>query len=292
MSKFIAAVMMMPALALSATAADASDLCARLQARLNQMPEIIGSGAAGQLKSESIFRLNRLEIAIRQDLRRLDCPTASVIAWDEEHAEACSNLGQELATVLSQKRSFEELQPVLSQHVDDGTGLLPAILREMRKANCREQGIEAEVEIITHRAGEAALDDAVYAEEPLYGEDAYPQEQGDTGETQDLTGLLGENGASEYGTPEPYGMIEVRPGDAGKGQSITSVELPKLEDSGVIVAPGAVTPAPAEKQAAAPSIPLRDYDPNDKRVRRVGPSFLDDNDGIDLGQASGQAAAQ
>ena len=287
MSKIIAAILT-PVIALSAMTAEASDLCDRLQARLNQMPEIVGTGMAAQLKGESLYRLNLLERAVRNDLRRMQCPTDSVVYWDADQAEACSRLGQELAGVMERKQSMQDLQPVLSQHVDDGSGMLPSILAEMRKARCQTDEPGAQVQAINNAPGSLNADKAVYSSEPVYSSDdaIYPEEQavypGEQGDTDDMAGVVTQGDGTDGGEPQSYGMIEVRPGEMKRGNSVTSVELPKLEGSSAMDVPGVSRTAPVTQEAAAPSLPLRDYNPNDQRVRKVGPTFLADDGSIDL----------
>lgn len=280
MSRYLVAAIMSPVIAFSAATASASNLCDRLEARLNQMPEIIGAGSAASMKSESIYRLNLIERAIRHDLRRLRCPTNSVIMWNSDHEEACSRLGEELAGVVQRKQSFQDIEPVLSQHVDDGTGTLPAILAEMRKARCNSPEV-AQMQAISHDGNDMDAENAVYSGDGFYldGQSPFPYEQGDTGDNAGVTTSEADT-VDEDGQPADYGMIEVRPGELRGGKSVTSVELPKLENSGVVAAPS--PQAPVEQQASVPSVPIRDYDPQAANVRKVGPTFLADDDTIDL----------
>lgn len=289
MSRFLVAAILSPVLAFSAATASAASLCDRLEARLNQMPEIIGTGMAGNMKSESIYRLNLIERAIRHDLRRLQCPTNSVINWNSDQEEVCSRLGQELAGVVERKQSLQELEPVLSQHVDDGTGVLPLILAEMRKARCNSPEV-AQMQAINHDGSGMGAENAVYSGDGFYldGQSPYPEEQGDTGYGAGIATSDAGTG-NDDGTPDDYGMIKVQPGDLQEGKSVTSVELPKLENSGVIAAPS--TPAPVvEQQASVPSVPVRDYDPQASNIRKVGPTFLAEDDGIDLRHPAEQVA--
>ncbi|MBB4064590.1 hypothetical protein [Gellertiella hungarica] len=280
----LTALIVLPSLALAGGNAESASLCDRLAARLNQMPEIIGSSTSAHYKSESLFRLNRAEIAIRRDMRRLQCPSNSVIVLGDENEQICSALGEELADVRARKQQFQELQPVLSQAVDDGTGMLPAILREMRRAGCDIQGSQRDVEIIGSGSRQASFVEPVSMETQ---DKAASAEGGAT--RQDLATILGDNAEADYGTPDPYGMIEIRPGDTPEIEDgkMASVTLPKLEGQDLIESRGSIDtlktqPVPAPEQPAA-ALPDRDYNPDDPKVRKIGPSFLaEKDDGIDL----------
>ncbi len=288
------ALLLLPVLAMAGEAG-AGDYCARLTARLNQMPQLIGSSTASHYRAESIFRLNRLEIAIRRDMRRLDCPTNSIIEMNG-HQHACSGLGEELASVIARKREYQDLQPVLSQTVDDGSGLAPAIIKEMKRAGCDLRGTQQDVEIIGTGAS-AGDEGAIAASQVAWApEDAAGSEHS----TQDLASVLGDDAESDYGTPDPYGMIEIRPADKKdiEDGKLASVTLPKLEGQDLLKGPGSIDELrtksqnpPAEKQAVE-AIPERDYDPNDPAVRKIGPTFLADQDGIDLRKPGGETSLQ
>ena len=285
-----ALLLLLPMLALAGQAV-ASDYCDMLAARLNQMPQLIGSSTSAHYKSESLYRLNRLEIAIRRDMRRLDCPTNSIVIMNGNQY-ACSGLGEELASVRAQKQDIAELQPILSQPMDDGSGLTAAILKEIKRAGCDMRGTQQDVEIIGGAAMRNPAPEEIEARPVAWG----PEENGDAAASQDLATVLGDDAESDYGTPEPYGMIEIRPNDtkeieAGKMASVT---LPKLEGQDLLNAPGSIdvlkTSPPAARatpEKAQAAVPERDYNPNDPKIRKVGPSFLAEKEnGIELGDPS------
>ncbi len=285
----ILALLMVPALLIGSPGARASDVCAALKERFNQMPEIIGSGGGARYKAESVFRLNRIEIALRGELRKLDCPTASVVEWSAGDAAACSDLGQKLADVLAAKQRYTAFQPVMSQTVDDGTGILPALRRQLHAAHCDVRGTQEDVEIISSTT--AAENPRQVAVVTTYGEGDQPVVLSDGETRQDLSAILGDSEANA--TPEAYGMIQLSPRDAENAQKLARVELPKLEGQELETGAGSIdrlhsAPAPGQgspdaAQAAQPPMPLRDYDSTDRKVRRVGPAFLaEKEDGIDL----------
>ncbi len=289
------ATLLLPVMALAAAPVNASDYCARLTARLNQMPQLIGSTGAAHLKSESIFRLNRIEISIRRDMRRLQCPTNSVILMNGNQ-HACSELGEELATVRERKRQYQDLDPALTQTVDDGSGLKARIVSELKRAGCDLRGTQQDVEIIGNTTADTS-------ETGFTASDIAWQPDGSAEEvTQDLGSVLGDDAEADYGTPEAYGMIEIRPSDpeALKGSEMASVTLPKLEGQDLLEQNGSVEtlntrpqplPAPEKPAASQPlaeqpvaAVPERNYNPNDPKVRKVGPAFLaEQEDGIKLG---------
>ncbi len=214
---------MIPALLSVPAISQASDLCDRLRFRLNQMPEVIGSGASLQYKAETVFRLNRLEISIRRDLRKLQCPTASIVEWGADNADACSELGAQLAEVRSEKQKLSTLRSVVSQAVDDGSGLLPAIKREMRRANCSYRGSPEDTEIIGHVSEELPLRQlAATSTEIDTGEATVFSDSDDQGELSALFGAPVEG--SDSGSTR-YGMIDVSPRDAEAFSSVTAPEL-------------------------------------------------------------------
>lgn len=290
------ATLILPFIVLATSQAEASDYCARLSARLSQMPQLIGTSTSAHYKSESLFRLNRIEVAIRRDMRRLQCPTNSIIMMNGNQ-HACSQLGEELASIREKKQEFLDLQPILSQTLDDGTGLAPAIVREMKRAGCDTRGSQQDVEIIGS-GSTIGMDDETTSASPV----AWSTEQEPAaGEIrQDLAAVLGDDAESDYGTPDPYGMIEIRPSDtkAIENGKMASVALPKLEgedllDQGsvdvTIPRPSAETerPASAVAEASVPAVPERDYDPADPKVRRVGPAFLAEKEnGMALGETT------
>lgn len=277
------ALAVLPALIAGSGQALASDYCAALGARLAQMPEVIGSTQSSHARAETEFRLNRLEIAIRRDMRNLGCPTSSIIVWNAENGMACAELDQELANVREEKQSVADLQPVLGQTVDDGSGLLPAILNEMRRAGCNLSGSQQDVEIIgsgsrRNSSIQQISTRAVAIENP----------DSEAVNREDLAAAIGDQSEGDYGVPESFGMIELRPGDnviddEGK---VATVAPPKLEGE------DAAKPAP-KKQASIPlpSIPDRPYDPKAPGVRKVGPSFLAEDEGtLDLRHPADSAA--
>lgn len=274
----IVAAIIVPVLALASLPASASDLCDRLQARLNQMPEIIGSGASAQVKSDSLYRLNLRERAIRRDQRRLECPTDSFIVWNARQTKTCDRLGEELSGLLKRKQAYSELAPVLRKHVDDGSGTLPAILADMRKAGCSDPDARAEVQAVNNQGSLLEPDRAVYATGSEIRIDElviYPPDEGDTGRDEDGIGKGSDPKADQA-------MIEIDPGALRGERSVMSLDMPKAGNEGAIAAPGAATQAPAENTVTAPPMALRDYDPHDKTVRRIGPAFLAEDDGLDL----------
>lgn len=292
-SRLKTATLLLPLLALAGQAL-ASDYCAQLKARLNQMPQLIGSSTSAHYKSESLYRLNRLEFAIRRDMRRLECPTNSIIIMNGNQHE-CSALGEELAAVQQQKRAYQELQPILTQTVDDGSGLAPAILAELQRANCDMRGSQQDLEIIGGRAQRNAAGEPLAASRVSWAPGA---PSASTADRQDLAVVLGDDADKDYGTPDPYGMIEIRPADKARIEAgrTSSVSLPKLEGEDLLApessievmktAPGATEAATEAEPQVEASVPVRDYDPNDPTVRKVGPTFLSDpDDGIELGSS-------
>ena len=291
-SRLTSALVIVPALFAATVPALGSDYCDRLQARLNQMPEVIGSGTAVHMKAETVFRLNRMETSIRRDMRALRCPSASMIAFGGQNEQDCSRLGEELNQVRAERRSLSDLEPIMSQTVDDGTGLLPAIVREMKKAHCSVAGTEQDVEVISTR-GEANLPLQQAAISGRQPDDTYGLDD------QQTSSSLDGDTEQDYGAPQTMDVeISGAEGTAdlglpATGEPLTEVELPKLENTDVIQGNGsidtlrkpsrrtaAVAPAPS---LSAPPIPDRDYNPNDKAVRRVGPAFLAEQEtGIDL----------
>lgn len=300
-SRLKTATLLLPLLAIAGQAG-ASDYCARLTARLNQMPQLIGSSTSAHYKSESLYRLNRLEIAIRRDMRRLDCPTNSIIEFNGNEHE-CSDLGEELASVRGRIAEFKDLQPVLSQTVDDGSGLASAIVAELKRANCDMTGTQQDFEIIGGAANRNARAETISASPVSWT----PEETAPAStDNQDLAAVLGDDADKEFGTPEAYGMIEIRPTDKADIESgrLASVTLPKLEGQDLL-RPGSsiegvkTTPPAGEKPTATASaepqstVPVRDYDPNDPKVRKVGPTFLaDKDDGINLGASEPRSVLQ
>lgn len=285
---------MLPVLAMAGQAA-ASDYCDMLAARLNQMPQLIGSSTSAHYKAESLYRLNRLEIAIRRDLRRLDCPSNSIVLMNGNQ-HACSGLGEELASVRAQKEQLSSLQPILSQTIDDGSGLSAAILKEIKRAGCDIRGTQQDVEIIGSGSLGNAAPEMLDARPVAWG----PDEGSTSEEQQDLATVLGDDAESDYGTPEAYGMIEIRPSDSEEIESgkMASVTLPKLEGQDFLSRQGSVDILRTKPSAPAPiagkpeaSLPERDYNPNDPKIRKVGPAFLAEKEqGIELG-ASAPATA-
>lgn len=285
-----AALVIVPALLAASVPALGSDYCDLLQARMNQMPEIVGSGTAVNMKAESVFRLNRMETSIRRDMRALRCPSASMITFGGAEAEDCSRLGEELHQVRAERAALRDLKPILSQTVDDGTGLLPALLQEMKKAHCETASASGQVEVISTRTEEALpLQDAAVSSE----DDALDTQQ------QDVSAL--DSAPQEYGMASAGGYDDADGVPPTQGEPLTEVELPKLENSDVIQGSGsidtlrkpdrstAMAPAPAP---VLPSVPDRDYNPHDTKVRRVGPAFLADQDtGIDLRHPADPAAS-
>lgn len=282
MRKNIVAAIIVPVITLASLPGSASELCDRLEARLNQMPEIIGSGASARVKSESLYRINLRERAIRRDQSRLQCPTDSFIVWNDQQAEACDRLGEELSVLLKRKRAYGDLEPVLRQHVDDGSGTLAAILADIRKAGCTDPEARAEVQAIN---GEGSmLDQSLEVDKAAYSTGSeiridelaiYPHNDDDAGGDENTAVNGSEQSADQS-------MTKIDPGPLRGERSVISVRLPKLKNGDATVAPDVAMSAPAERTVDTPAVPLRDYDPNDKTVRRVGPAFLADDEGLDL----------
>lgn len=299
--RLTSALVIVPALLAASVPALGSDYCDRLQARLNQMPEVIGSGTAVHMKAETVFRLNRMEVSIRRDMRALRCPSASVIVFGGQNEQDCSRLGEELNQVRAERRALSELKPIMSQTVDDGTGLLPALVREMKKANCNLAGTQQDVEVISTRAdAEMPLQQAAITSGT--SEDVYVSQE------QEVSSSLDTGVEQGYGAPQTIDL-EANGAEANADiglpatrEPLTEVELPKLENSDVIQGNGsidtlrkpsrttaAIAPAPS---LSAPPIPERDYNPNDKTVRRIGPAFLAEQEtGIDLRHPADGAGA-
>lgn len=298
-SRLTSALVIVPALFAVTVPALGSDYCDRLQARLNQMPEVIGSGTAVHMKAETVFRLNRMETSIRRDMRALRCPSASMIAFGGQNEQDCSRLGEELNQVRAERRQLADLQPVMSQAVDDGSGLLPALMREMKKAHCPTSGTQQDVEVISTRAD---------TDLPLQQANLSNGDEGYTIQDQQASSAL--EGDETYGS-SPTIDVEVELGDASgtatnvlpsTGEPLTQVELPKLENSDVIQGNGSIDKLrqPSRTTAASapvpslstPPIPERDYNPHDKTIRRVGPAFLAEQEtGIDLRHPADSAGA-
>lgn len=290
-----AAMVVMPVLFMATPPASGTELCDSLAARRNQLPEIIGSSTAVHYKAETDFQLRQMETSIRRDLRQLRCPSASIVVWGAANTQDCMRLGAELNAVLNQQQSVAELQPVLSQTVDDGSGLLQAIDRQMAKAACSTSSIGGSIEIISTRKADIRPAFAVMqgSTEPENGtlqteRDLTSSEQ----DREDLSAIFQNGGESDYGTPQSfdmpddYGMIELTPKDVGESHENSLLEVPAIAPSETPSMSSSITSpnaADTEISRSAPEIPVRDYNPNDGKVRRIGPAFLaEKEDGIDL----------
>lgn len=269
-----AALLLLPTLALSSTA-EASALCDQLTARLAQMPQVIGAPAQAASKANSQLELNRMEQAVRHDMRQLQCPSDSVITIGADNQAECDGLREQLSGIRQQLADLEAYQPLLTHTVDDGSGLSTALVKQMQVAGCDITGSQLDVE--TFGSTSNAMPQQMPVEVSVSdGNDA-------TGEQQQLAALFQQDPDQTNDMPEGYGMIDLTGRDmkAKDEPKAKFIELPDLKVQ--ILRPQMDPKSTDMASMMKPEASLRDYDPMDRHVRRVGPAFLpDQDDGIDL----------
>ncbi len=91
------AALIAPLLLVMASAADASSVCERLNARLASLPKIVASNANLRDYTGAISRQNLDLRQARSDRRRLGCSSDSVIIVGGPNEEACESLSAEIS---------------------------------------------------------------------------------------------------------------------------------------------------------------------------------------------------
>lgn len=263
-----AALLVLPSLAF-ATVAEASALCDQLSARLAQMPQVIGATKQVRAKAESTFRLNELERAVRNDMRRLQCPSDSIITIGADNQAECDGLREELSGIRQQLAELEAFQPRLTRTVDDGSGLSTSLVRQMQAAGCSLRGSQLDVEIIGGNDNQAL-------EPPIEVSAAEIDQMSDD---QQLQALFRRDPEQDYGVPEDYGMIELSSRDAEESEEPKARFVPLPDMKNETLRPQLQPKSPQVAALEQPQI-LRDYDPNDRKIRRVGPAFLPDQEQV------------
>lgn len=266
-----AALLFLPTLAFSPVA-EASALCDQLSARLAQMPQVIGATQQANAKAESIFRLNELERAVRHDMRRMQCPSDSVITIGADNQSECDGLREELSGIRQQLAELESFEPTLTHTIDDGSGLSTSLVRQMQAAGCSIKGSQMDVEVIGGNDNQA----------PVTRIEVSAADTGTMSDDQQLAALFRQDTEQDYGVPEDYGMIDLTSRDADPSEQPVARFVPLPDMKSETLRPQLQPKSPQVVTLEQPQI-LRDYDPNDKKVRRVGPAFLPDQEqAIDL----------
>lgn len=266
-----AALLVLPSIAL-ASVAEASALCDQLSARLAQMPQVIGATEQANAKARSTFRLNELERAVRHDMRRMQCPSDSVITIGADNQSECDGLREELSGIRQQLAELESFEPTLTHTIDDGSGLSTSLVRQMQAAGCSIKGSQMDVEVIGGNDNQA----------PVTRIEVSAADTGTMSDDQQLAALFRQDTEQDYGVPEDYGMIDLTSRDADPSEQPVARFVPLPDMKSETLRPQLQPKSPQVVTLEQPQI-LRDYDPNDKKVRRVGPAFLPDQEqAIDL----------
>lgn len=266
-----AALLFLPTLAFSPVA-QASQLCDQLSARLAQMPQVIGATQQANAKAESTAKLNELARVVRHDMRRMQCPSDSIITIGADNQGECDALREELSGIQQQLAELDAYQPTLTHTVDDGSGLSTGLVQQMQAAGCSIKGSQMDVEVI------GGNDNAA----PVTRIDVSAADAVETTEDQQLAALFRQDTEQDYGVPENYGMIDLTGRDADPKEEPEARFVPLPDMKSQTLRPQLQPKSPQVVTLEKPQV-LRDYDPTDTHVRRVGPAFLPDQEqAIDL----------